>query len=434
MSNLPRYYFRDKNGYYNYSLFNYPVIWWLITIAGYIGCNFLGKKFLLNLNYFENISGIVALTLTVFLFVKLIRGVKENHGLLKYLSSLMIANDVRRALLNGMNVNRVKDAPFIEVPNVKATYQDDNSILLIVGKLVGMHDLDELSEDINSSLRGNYSKFAVVSSSISVNGINFEFYLENVEQSYRFVVKSGNISPFLSKNKHEIKLAKNLIWNTIETPMLSIVGRTRSGKTVFSEYLLKVMEKQGWKINYYSAKGDIYVRKFHGQSEPSKIVESLEKWLKIMKKRNKKIADAGVKTYVDIDLPDIALVIDEIGLLNGQLAVDAKLKKRWENVITGLMGAGASSGIHVIALSQRGTKDFFLPPSALVNARDAVIMLGLSADSGDDRRSLMPGFEIPHRAYGQGQGLARFVTSGKRWEEPNFYEAPYFEDYNNKKD
>ncbi len=98
------------------------------------------------------------------------------------------------------------------------------------------------------------------------------------------------------------------------------------------------------------------------------------------------------------------------------------------------MGAGASSGIHVIALSQRGTKDFFLPPSALVNARDAVIMLGLSADSGDDRRSLMPGFEIPHRAYSQGQGLARFVTSGKRWEEPNFYEAPFFEDYESKKD
>ncbi|MCP9331722.1 hypothetical protein KBX32_10485 [Lactobacillus kefiranofaciens] len=198
--------------------------------------------------------------------------------------------------------------------------------------------------------------------------------------------------------------------------------------------MLKVMKKQGWKINYFSAKGDIYVRKFHGQSEPRKIVESLEKWLKIMKERNKRIADAGARTYVDINLPDVALVIDEIGLLNGRLAVDSKLKKRWENAITGLMGAGASSGIHVIALSQRGTKDFFLPPSALVNARDAVIMLGLSADSGDDRRSLMPGFEIPHRAYSQGQGLARFVTSGKRWEEPNFYEAPFFEDYESKKD
>ncbi len=94
--------------------------------------------------------------------------------------------------------------------------------------------------------------------------------------------------------------------------MLSIIGRTRSGKTVFSEYLLKVMKNKVGKL-YFSAKGDIYVRKFHGQSEPRKIVESLEKWLKIMKERNKRIADAGARTYVDINLPDVALVIDEIG-------------------------------------------------------------------------------------------------------------------------
>ncbi len=105
------------------------------------------------------------------------------------------------------------------------------------------------------------------------------------------------------------------------------------------------------------------------------------------------------------------------------------LKKRWEAVITALTGVGASSGVHIIAMSQRGTKDFFLPSSALTNARDAVIMLGLAADSGDDRRFLIPGYEIDHRAYGQGQGLAMFVTSGKRWEQPNFYETPYFEEF-----
>ena len=289
-----------------------------------------------------------------------------------------------------------------------------------------MHDLEKLTEDINASLRGIYTKYAVVSSSVSIDGTNFEFILEDVTQSHRFIVVNENVSSFLSDDPHKIRLAKNLTWNTVETPMLSIVGRTRSGKTVFSKYLLKVMKKQGWIINYYSVKGDIYVKKFNGESTPESIVQSLENWLEIMKKRNKQITDSDAKNYVEIGLPDVALVIDEIGLLNGQLAIDTSLKKRWENVITSLMGAGASSGIHVIALSQRATKDFFLPPSALVNGRDAVVMLGLSADSAEDRRALMPGYEIPHRAYMRGQGLARFVTSGKQWEEPNFFETPLF--------
>src|SRR5699024_11925973 len=303
---------RNREGYYEYPLYNYPFVWFLSCIIICLICRILSTKFFLNLGYFEDTFGILGLGLGVYLSIQLIVGIKENHGIFKYLSSLIIADTVRKALLNGMNVNRVKDSPFVEVPNIKAVYQNENAVALTVGKLVGMHDLDKVSEDVNSCLRGFYSKFAVVSSSVSIDGTNFEFCLENVEQSYRFVIKNGDVSPFLSENRHEIRLAKNLIWNAIETPMLSILARTRSGKTVFSEYLLKVMEKQGWRINYYSVKGDIYVRKFHGQSEPQKIVESLEKWLHVMKERNKQIADAGAKTYVDVGLPGMALIIDEI--------------------------------------------------------------------------------------------------------------------------
>ena len=426
MKNLPRYYYRNRNGYYNYSVFNYPFVWCLISLLIWLGSSFLTDKFAIDLHYFSSLASLITVILTLYLFFKLIQGLKVNCGVFNYLSSLLIADSVRRALLNSMNVNRVKDAPFIEVPNVNVIYQDNDEISLTVGKLVGMHDLEKLTEDINASLRGIYTKYAVVSSSVSIDGTNFEFILEDVTQSHRFIVVNENVSSFLSDDPHKIRLAKNLTWNTVETPMLSIVGRTRSGKTVFSKYLLKVMKKQGWIINYYSVKGDIYVKKFNGESTPESIVQSLENWLEIMKKRNKQITDSDAKNYVEIGLPDVALVIDEIGLLNGQLAIDTSLKKRWENVITSLMGAGASSGIHVIALSQRATKDFFLPPSALVNGRDAVVMLGLSADSAEDRRALMPGYEIPHRAYMRGQGLARFVTSGKQWEEPNFFETPLF--------
>ncbi|MCT6889388.1 MAG: cell division protein FtsK, partial [Lactobacillus sp.] len=305
-------------------------------------------------------------------------------------------------------------------------------VALVVGKLVGMHDLDKISEDVSSCLRGIYNSLAVVSSQVSLNGTNFEFCLENVDKSYRFVVKGKDVSPFLSKNVNEIKLSKNLVWDTNATPMLSVIGHTRSGKTVFADYLLKVMSAQGWEIHYYSAKPDIYVKRFKGESDPRKIVEAVEQWNKIMSERNNEITKAGARTFTELGMKKIGLFIDELGLLNGRLSVDKKLERRWIAAITGLMGAGASSGITVVALSQRATKDYFLPSSALVNAKDAVIMLGLAADSGDDRRALIPGFDIAHCAYGQGQGLAMIVSSGSHWEQPEFYETPYFKELEKK--
>ena len=432
MKDLPRYYYRNKEGYYEYPIYNYPFAWFLSCIIIYLICRVLSTKLFLNLSYFENVFGALALALGLYLIFKLIIGVRENHSIFKYFSSLIIADSVRKALLNGMNVNRVKDSPFIEVPNVRATYENANEITLVVGKLVGMYDLNKISEDVSSCLRGVYSSFAVVSSQVSLNGTNFEFCLENVDKSYRLVVRNKDISPFLSDDVNRIKLAENLVWDTIATPMLSVVGHTRSGKTVFADYLLKVMSSQGWEIHYYSAKPDIYVKRFKGESDPYKIVGAVEYWNHVMEERNSKITKAGAKTFVELGMNKIGIFIDELGLLNGRLSVDKKLEKRWVVAITGLMGAGASSGITVVALSQRGTKDYFLPPSALVNAKEAVVMLGLAADSGDDRRALMPGFEIPHRAYSQGQGLAMFVSSGSHWTQPEFYETPFFEGLNKK--
>lgn len=417
-----------------YPLFNYPLVWLLGCVIIAFICHFLQNKLFIDLSYFTNVACFLSLVISCYLIMQLIVGIKANqNNILKYFSSLTIADMVRKALLNTMNLNRLKDSNFIEVPNIYANFDGNNNINLVVGKLAGMYDLDKMTEDINSSLRGIYSRYAVVSAGVFVDGTNFNFLLEDVDKSYRFVVKNNDVTPFISDNPHKIKLAKNLTWDSVATPMLSVVGRTRSGKSVFAQYLLEIMSKQGWKIRYYSAKGDIYTKKFKGESDPKKIIESLEDWLEVMKQRNQQIADAGASKYTEIGLDDVALVIDEIGLLNGLLGgTRAKLYTRWKNVITSLMGAGASSGIHVVAMSQRGTQDFFLPSSALVNARDAVIMLGLAADSATDRQYLMSGYELEHRAYSAGQGLALFVTSGKRWEQPNFYETPFFLDYEKK--
>lgn len=425
MNNFPRFYYRDQQGYYYYSILNYPAFWLVICLA----ILFVSTRFNIsgNLDYFVNVSLIATFALLIYLICLLAIGVKKQGSLINYVNSLVIADSIRYALLNTMNVNRVKDSPFIEVPNIEAVFTD-NQINLTVGKLAGMHDLNKIKEDVDSSLRGYLAKWAVTSSAVSLDGTSFEFVLEDVNTSQRFIIENNDISKFVSNDAHEIKLAKNLTWNVVKTPMLSVIGRTRSGKTIFSKYLLEIMQAQNWKIKYYSCKNDIYVKQFNGEAEPIKIVESLEQCLGDVKKRNLEIKKAGKIDYTQMeDMSDVALVIDEIGLLNGQLAVDSSLRKRWEIVITALAGVGASAGYHIIAMSQRGTKDFFLPPSALVNARDGVIMLGLSADSGDDRRALIPGFEIPHRAYLTGQGLAMIVSSDG-WSEPRFYETPYFKD------
>lgn len=425
MNKFSRFYYRNQQGYYYYSILNYPAFWLVICLAIlFVSTRFNSSG---NLDYFVNVSLIATVALTAYLICLLAIGVKKQGSLINYVNSLLIADSIRYALLNTMNVNRVKDSPFIEVPNIEAVFTD-NQINLTVGKLAGMHDLNKIKEDVDSSLRGYLAKWAVTSSAVSLDGTSFEFVLEDVNTSQRFIIENNDISKFVSTNVHEINLAKNLTWNAVKTPMLSIVGRTRSGKTVFSKYLLEVMQAQGWEIKYYSCKNDIYVKQFDGEAEPIKIVESLEQCLSDVKKRNLEIKKAGKIDYTQMEgMSDVALVIDEIGLLNGQLAVDSSLRKRWEIVITALAGVGASAGFHIIAMSQRATKDFFLPPSALVNAKDGVIVLGLSADSGDDRRTLIPGFDIPHRSYSTGQGLAMIVSSDG-WGEPRFYETPYFED------
>ena len=155
-----------------------------------------------------------------------------------------------------------------------------------------------------------------------------------------------------------------------------------------------------------------------------------------MDERLAKINEADKEKYLEMDnMPDIALFYDELGNLNASLeSLDKadktlKITSRWANAINRLSATGGSAGIHIIAISQFATKEGFLPSLARVNCSDAVIMLGGAADSADERKYLMSGFaDMPKRSYGKGQGVARILGSGKKWEVPHFYETPWFED------
>ena len=299
-------------------------------------------------------------------------------------------------------------------------------------------DKEKFEQRVSGVFSGEYQKYSVVRSELTTDDSFIIFYFEDTLTSQRLFIQKETkaLSQFINKNRHAIKLSKNLIWYSDITPMLSIIARTRSGKSVLAgKYLAPLMLLQGWIVEYNSAKYDRYVKEFNGQSEPEKIVERAEYWCSIMDSRLKEINESGKDKYSEMEnMPDIGLFFDELGNLNAALdsldKVDRTLKltSRWITAINRLTATGGSAGIHIIAISQFATKEGFLPSLARVNCSDAVIMLGGAADSAEERKYLMSGFaDLPKRSYQKGQGLARIIGSGKKWEVPHFFETPWFE-------
>lgn len=295
---------------------------------------------------------------------------------------------------------------------------------------------EKFQQRMSEILSGKYQRFSVVNSELSAGDSYILFYFEDSLTSQRLYIKSDNsLDKLVHENHHALRLSKDLVWYSDITPMMSIIARTRAGKSVLAgRYMARLMLLQGWIVEYNSVKYDRYVSEFGGQFDPIKIVERAEYWCSIMDERLAKINKAGKDKYLEMeDMPDIALFFDELGNLNASLEsldkTDKTLKasSRWTTAINRLSATGGSAGIHIIAISQFATKEGFLPSLARTNCSDAVIMLGGAADSADERKYLMSGFaDLPKRSYGKGQGVARVNGSGKKWEVPHFYETPWF--------
>lgn len=321
-----------------------------------------------------------------------------------------------------------------ELPNIYVYVESDcNSGYVAIENICNFDkmDRDKYEQRISGIFSGNLKRFAVVSSNLSASDVYMIFNFEDMLNSNRIYIKDNDIHKFISSNKHDIILSSDLIWHSDMTPHISIIARTRSGKSILcGRYMAKLMLLQGWTVEYNSSKYDLYVKKYNGVSDSTQIVERVEYWVNVMEERLTIINQFEEEKYTDIkDMEDIGLFFDEIGNLNAELDQDKKLKARWENAINKLSATGGSAGIHLIAISQFATKEGFLPSLARVNCSDAVIMLGGAADSADERKYLMPGYaDMPKRNYGKGQGVAKIISSSKKWQDPHFYESPWFID------
>ena len=300
-------------------------------------------------------------------------------------------------------------------------------------------DRDKFEQKISGVLSGKYQRYSVVSSELTLDDSFILFYFEDTITSERLIIENtGDIKENISVCEHHIRLAKNLVWQCNITAHLSIIARTRAGKSVLAgEYMARLMLLQNWIVEYNSAKYDRYVKEFNGKSDPIEIVERAEYWCFVMDNRLQEINNAGKDKYLDMkDMPNIAIFFDELGNLNASLeSLDKtdktlKITSIWITAINRLSATGASAGIHIIAISQFATKEGFVPSLARVNCSDAVIMLGGAADSPTERQYLMSGFaDLPKRSYKKGQGIARIQGSGRKWETPHFYETPFFKNF-----
>lgn len=322
----------------------------------------------------------------------------------------------------------------IEMPEIFVYVENDlYSGYIAIENIASFDSLDrsKIQQKISGILTGKYQKYAITSIELSRGDSWVLYRFEDALTPMRLVLKNVNdVTNFVSKNSHDIRLAHDLVWHADKVPHMSIIARTRAGKSVFAGgYLAPLMQAQGWIVEYNSAKKDIYVKRYRGEFESIEIVKRAEFWLEEMKKRLSEIDDADAEKYTDLQMKNIAVFFDEIGNLNASLESDKALKKRWETAINALSSTGASAGLHVISISQRATKEGFLTGLARTNSSDAVIMLGTAADEAAERQYLIAGYEMPKRKYSAGQGIAKIDGSGYKWQEPHYFETPLFKHY-----
>lgn len=436
-----RYFYKDVKTVKRRPL-EYCFTLFLITGLLLLAVLFLSDLIMLPIKMKNELVGIIAILFTISGFSIVIALIAAEKEIIPSLPSMklkskLLSQKIKRRLkpLYLVKLLKIERSPWgYPLPSVGVFVAPSCStgwVAIENSPLFNGFDPQQALTDLSGLLNTrSLRRFSFTSAELSKDSNFFKFYFEDVKTSQRLIVKNGLLS-FISNDPHSLKLAKNLTWTVSgSTAHLAIVGHTRSGKSYFTaRYLLPLMKLQGWIVRFYSVKNDIYVSRYDGEYMPEKIINSLEGWVKFMQDRNKKIREANKEKYSQMpSMPDVALVIDEIGSLNGAVSSDRKLKKRWETAIGQLTATGASAGIHIVALSQFGTKESFLPSTARANVSDAVIFLGLAADSPNDRQFLLPGFDIPHRRYKTGQGIARIVSAGQEWESPHFFETPLFKE------
>lgn len=377
---MSRIYRRTPKGNYSFGVYHYSQFWLMLLLLVSLVLWQAWEK--LGVEVFQVAQGMVVIPLVVSLVlvvVKVVKGVYRSKSFFRYCSACSIEHAVRRALLSTMTLNAQKEsAEKIEVPAVKAVV-GRSSISLYIAKLPGMHDLDRLTEDINSSIRGKYKGYAVTTAIAEEDGTGYELTLEDVAKDRTFTPKT--IDEIVQK-PYCIKLQEGLVVSFAHYQNCGVYGQIGSGKsTVLLAITAEMLPSAD--LFYIDPKGEfealsVFYPKDRIASTNSEILALLHRLVDLMKERQKKLEKAVEKqrrlglTGFSIKLTPVVLIADELGSVVASLS--AKEKKEYLGLLTQLVQRGRAMSVFCVLASQSPATDVI--PQGIRAQLSVKILLG----------------------------------------------------------
>lgn len=388
-------YKKDGRNVYVIPLYARFWVWWFVIslIALFIAISWYYLHLFWLLLLMVVIWSLVAI-LAVWKAYMLIKKIIEAESFQKYISQARAEKSITKSLLATMAVNRLQDTPFISVPKVTVCDNRPSHLNISIEKLAGMYDVEHMTEDINASLRGALSDYAVTSSIISDDGLNYNFVAEDVATDKTF--RPATIKDLQMKS-HEIKLQEGLTINLSDRPHLIIWGKSGSGKTTLLLSIISQLLSNGTDLRFIDGKTE-----FSSFSEfyPSeKIVNDVDATLSMLadicdliKERQKIVADGvserqkmGLRAY-DLGLKPVVVLADEIGSVVA--GMDSKQKKAFMAYFTQIVQKGRSVSVFAIVATQSPKTDTTL--SSDIRSQFATKIL-LGSANGDYQRMAFDG-------------------------------------------
>lgn len=292
--------------------------------------------------------------LLVISFVILHKDIKKHKGY--YIKSKPWEKSIRKALIDTMQLNAVKQVNRIEVPDVfvdLSQLETNRQILVIIERLSGMDDITKLVPLVSNSFKGKkLGDYAVVDYIENDNKLDFTFVLENVNLDKSLVPRT--VGDLLSKDLYTLKLQKFLNVQLDKFPSLIVQGATGSGKSTFLQALLLQCFNRNIETHIIDPKSEF--RALGGVSDPTEALSLLTNLVEAMKLREQEIGQlieeseefgANAKSF---GLPPVIIVIDELSALVASF--DSKEKKEFESLIRVLLQKGRSNGYFCILAAQ----------------------------------------------------------------------------------
>lgn len=353
-----RVYRKNTRGYYTYGIYHYLAFWIVIFLGIFLLSTYVRDILKLDVvKDVEAISLISTLFLGIIEIIKILIGSIKYKGLFRYLSSLSLERRIRKAFLNTMTINLMKDVPRVEVPKIKVSF-DSGKIFVFIQRLAGMNDVEKIKDNVNSATVGKYKSFAVVESIQADDGTSFKFILEDLGTNKTFVPHSIDD---LKQEPYFIKLQENLVLNLSKFPHIAVWGQTGSGKTTVLMSIIAQCLSNRTDLYFIDGKAEfssfgVFYPKEKIATDNAGVISLLKGVSQMIIKRQKQMANAVQKkkelglTGFDIKLKPVVIIADEVGSVIAGMS--SKEKKEMVNSLLQIVQKGRSVSVFLVMASQ----------------------------------------------------------------------------------